>query len=218
MRVLEEKTREAIAENVRTRRTILGMSQKDLAGKAGLSGVSVSNIENKTRSYVRPSTMRKLAMALETTVPQLYGVEEGDEGFLAASPLTSPEAARWSSERADWEHYAEPAAWLKEVSHDGLDELGERAGRLISERARARRDLGQLRREIEQGGPRDGHPDRKDWARDLTRALERLLEREHRARMETLSAIEDAMIQRQVEHLPEPDVFEIYEEANASAR
>ena len=218
VRVLDEKTREAVAENVRTRRTLLGMSQVDVAKAAGLSEVSVSNIENKTRSYIRPSTMRKLAMALETTVQRLYGVEEGNEGPLVADPLTSPEATRWFSDRAGWEHYAEPAVWLKGIADDGLDGLGERAGRLFAERGRARRDLLQLRREIEQEGAREGHQDRRDWARDLTRSLERHLEREHRRRLKTLNAIEDAMIAQQAEKLPEPEIFEIYDEANASVK
>ncbi len=216
MRELDERTREAVAENVRTRRTLLGMSQADLARASGLSGVSVSNIENRTRSYIRPSTMRKLAMALQTTVTALYGVEEGNEGPLAADPLTSPEAARWFSERAGWEHYAEPAVWLRGIADAGLDGLGDRAGRLFSERARARRDLVQLRREIEREGTRDGHQDRRDWARDLTREIERHLEREHQRRLKTLNAIEDAMITQQVEKLPEPQVFEIYEDVNVA--
>ncbi len=220
MRELDERTREAVAENVRTRRTLLGMSQADLSRASGLSEVSVSNIENRTRSYIRPSTMRKLAMALETTVTALYGVEEGNEGPLGGDPLTSPEATRWFSERAGWEHYAEPAVWLKDLTESlaegGLDILGERAGRLITERARARRDLQLLRREIEREGAREGHQDRRDWARDLTRALERHLEREHQKRVKTLEAIGDAMIAQQVEKLPEPQVFEIYEDVNVA--
>jgi transcriptional regulator with XRE-family HTH domain len=214
VRELDEKVREAIAENVRTRRTLLGLSQEGLGEKAGMSGHGVWNIENRTRSYIRPSTMR--TMALETTVPTLYGVEEGNEGPFGADPLTSPEAARWSSERRDWEHYQDKAVWLKAVAGDGLEDLGERAGRLFAERALARRDLQQLKREIQESGPRSGHPDRKAWAEDLTRDLERHLAREHRTRMATLKAMEDAMIARQVEKLPEPVVFEIYEEANAS--
>jgi transcriptional regulator with XRE-family HTH domain len=217
VRELDEKVREAIAENVRTRRMLLGLSQEGLGEKAGMSGHGVWNIENRTRSYIRPSTMRKLAMALETTVPALYGVEEGSEGPLAADPLTSPEARLWSSERASWEHYQDPAAWLKAVAGDGLDDLGKRAGRLFAEQALARRDLQDLKREIQESGPRSGHPDRKAWAEDLTRALERHLVQAHRARMATLQAMQDAMITRQVEKLPEPVVFEIYEEANASA-
>lgn len=215
MRELDERTREAVAENVRTRRTLLGMSQADLARASGLSGVSVSNIENRTRSYIRPSTMRKLAMALQTTVTALYGVEEGNEGPLAADPLTSPEAVRWFSERGDWEHYAEPAAWLKDLAADGLDDLGERAGRLFAERGRARRDLRQLQSEIKKGGPSSERPDREAWAKDLTRALGRHLEQRHVVRMEILNAVEDAMIARQVEKLPEAEVFEIYEDVSA---
>jgi len=218
VRGLDEKVREAVADNVRTRRTLLGLSQEGLGEKAGMSAHGVWNIENQTRSYIRPSTMRKLAMALETTVADLYGVTEGAEGPLGADPLTSPEAGQWLSERRDWEHLTPAAVWIGAVADDGLDGLGARAGRLYAERARARRDLQQLRRKIEDEGPRDGHEDRRDWAGVLTDALRRVLEREHRVRVSTLDAVRDAMIEQEIERLPEPVVFEMYEEADASLR
>ncbi len=215
MRELDEKTREAIAENVRTRRTVLGKSQRDLAGQAGLSEVSISNIENKTRSYIRPSTMRKLAMALGTTVPELYGVQEGDEGFLAASPSTSPEGLRWLDERAGWEHFRPPGAWIGEIADAGFDGLGEKAARLFEELGRGRRELKALRLEIEESGARSRHPDRKAWAKDLTDDLGRILEREHRVRKKTLEAVRDALVRQELDWLPEPRVFEIYEKVQA---
>ena len=202
-----------VAENVRRRRTLLGLSQADLAEKAGLSEFTIYMIEGHKRSYFRPSTMRKLARGLETTVADLYGAED-ELGPLAENPLQSPEGRRWSDERADWDLYAPPGAWIKSVADAGLDGLREKAARLFDERARARRELKTLGREIRSEGSRAGFQDRSAWAKELTEALRKDLEGRYRIRLATLETVEDVLIDQERERLPEPEVFAIFEGVN----
>lgn len=205
-----------VAERVLRRRTLLGLTQKELGVKAGLSELSIWMIENGKRERLRALTVRKLAAALETTVAGLYGAEDELRGPLGEDQLQSPEGRSWSAERAGWEHYLPPGAWIKSVAVAGLDGLGDKDARLFEERGRARGELKELRREIENAGPRSGHPDRRAWARDLEEALWRDLKARNRIRTHTLQAVRDALVDQEVERLPEPEVFEIFEGVNAS--
>jgi transcriptional regulator with XRE-family HTH domain len=206
---------EEVAERVKRRRTLLGLTQKELGVKAGLSELSVWMVENNKRERIRALTMRKLAGALETTVAELYGAEGELSDPLGEDPLQSPEGRSWSEERADWEHYLPPGAWIRSVADAGLDGLGEKDRRLFEERGRGRGELKTLRREIENAGPRSGHPDRRAWARDLEEALWSDLKARNRIRTHTLQAVRDALVDQELERLPEPKIFEIFEGVNA---
>lgn len=52
-----------------------GISQKELASKAGVSQPFVHDLENENRG-AKPETLEKIASALECTVEELYGEQE----------------------------------------------------------------------------------------------------------------------------------------------
>jgi transcriptional regulator with XRE-family HTH domain len=60
-----------LGENVRQRRVALGLTQPQVAERAGLSTNHVNMIEHGERQGVRPKTLRGLAEALECTVEEL---------------------------------------------------------------------------------------------------------------------------------------------------
>jgi transcriptional regulator with XRE-family HTH domain len=64
-----------IAEALRRLRRIRGLSQADLAERAGLSSATISEIESAKRGSVRPSTLRKLADVLGVSVAYFFAVE-----------------------------------------------------------------------------------------------------------------------------------------------
>lgn len=61
-----------MGERVRKRRKELKMSQAELAKKAGISRVQVSNIERGIHKNIRLTTIRALSSALELTVEELF--------------------------------------------------------------------------------------------------------------------------------------------------
>jgi transcriptional regulator with XRE-family HTH domain len=62
-------------------RLMQGLSQQDLAAKSGVTAANISRIETGETSQPRPSTLRKLAAALDVPVAELW---EESEGNLAA--------------------------------------------------------------------------------------------------------------------------------------
>jgi transcriptional regulator with XRE-family HTH domain len=67
--------RKIFAQNVRLRRSKLGLSQEDLAERAGLHRTYVGSIERAERN-VSIDNMEKLAVALATTIAALLTVSE----------------------------------------------------------------------------------------------------------------------------------------------
>ena len=53
-----------------------GWTQEDLSKKAGISRVSICNIERNGIDTIPVKTLRKLSKALDTTVPELFFSEE----------------------------------------------------------------------------------------------------------------------------------------------
>lgn len=53
-----------------------GLSQADLSAMTGVAEFTISEIESGKRTNPRPSTLRKLAQALEVEVADLYGSSE----------------------------------------------------------------------------------------------------------------------------------------------
>ncbi len=65
-------------DRLKERRRILGLSQEELAKKAGVTGRTVQNYELGTRTPQNIEIVQKLAIALDTTVEYLLG----NEGIL----------------------------------------------------------------------------------------------------------------------------------------
>src|SRR5215468_11917011 len=60
---------------VRSRRKRLGISQEELAGRAGLHRTYVADIERGARN-LSLANIEKLAKALETTIPTLFAPDD----------------------------------------------------------------------------------------------------------------------------------------------
>lgn len=60
-----EKGGEQMGEKIKKRRMELGLSQEDLAKKAGVSRVQISNLERGASQFCTWKTMQKLSKALE---------------------------------------------------------------------------------------------------------------------------------------------------------
>jgi len=69
-------------------RRLRGLSQRDLAEKAGVSPATVYELEVGKRPTPRPSTLRKLAEALEVEIADLFG-----EPVLAGGKAEAPREA-----------------------------------------------------------------------------------------------------------------------------
>jgi transcriptional regulator with XRE-family HTH domain len=66
------ETREALGRTVRLRRRELGMSQEELASRAGLDQAYISHVEAARRN-VSIDNLTRLALALELDVAALFG-------------------------------------------------------------------------------------------------------------------------------------------------
>jgi transcriptional regulator with XRE-family HTH domain len=76
-------------------RRLRGLSQRELAEKAGVSPATVYELEVGKRPTPRPSTLRKLAEALEVEIADLFG-----EPVLAEKAEAPREAGRPERERS----------------------------------------------------------------------------------------------------------------------
>src|SRR5258706_12556261 len=70
---------------VRSRRKGLGISQEELAGRAGLHRTYVADIERGARN-LSLANIEKLARALETSIPTLFSPDESHGKPTAAKP------------------------------------------------------------------------------------------------------------------------------------
>lgn len=67
--------KEALQENIRVRRAKLNLTQKEAGSKVGIAGSVWSDIENGNQSPT-VKTLERIALALNTTVPELFYMEE----------------------------------------------------------------------------------------------------------------------------------------------
>jgi transcriptional regulator with XRE-family HTH domain len=74
----------AVGENVLTHRETAGLTQKNLAERAGLSANYVSQIERGTANP-RLLVMERLAKALDASVAELLDVGGSELGLIAAN-------------------------------------------------------------------------------------------------------------------------------------
>lgn len=58
--------------NLKIKRIMLGLSQKDLAALSGVSNVTILKIEKGQIDNVKLGTLKKLAAALNSTVEELF--------------------------------------------------------------------------------------------------------------------------------------------------
>jgi len=75
-----------IGERVRTARHDVHLSQAELARRAGLSRVSINQLENGKRSRVNPAVLRRVADILNTSELHFYGL--ADEPTNGALPVS----------------------------------------------------------------------------------------------------------------------------------
>lgn len=66
----------AIVLNIKLKRISMGLTQKELAHKVGISHVTLSRIEKGAYENITLRTMLKLAEALDTTVQELFFSDE----------------------------------------------------------------------------------------------------------------------------------------------
>ena len=64
-----------MSNRIKEIRIAKGISQKELASKAGVSQPFVHDLENENRG-AKPETLEKIASALECAVEELYGEQE----------------------------------------------------------------------------------------------------------------------------------------------
>jgi transcriptional regulator with XRE-family HTH domain len=107
--------------DIRLRR---GLSQADLSAKTGVAEFTISQIEAGKRANPRPSTLRKLAQALDVEVADLYGDPErplaeapSSQGKLFNNGILEEER------RARWEAAVEEARRLREGGRARMEEL-----------------------------------------------------------------------------------------------
>jgi transcriptional regulator with XRE-family HTH domain len=75
------KTREILAKNLKENRQKCGLTQAELAEKAGISTNFVAMIELKHK-FPAPETLDRLATALNVQVPELFVVQASQEDTI----------------------------------------------------------------------------------------------------------------------------------------
>ncbi len=131
-----------------------GMSQADLSEKAGVSEFTISELEAGKRPNPRPSTLRKLARALDVEVTDLLGGPELPK--VEAPPSSEPEKASEEERRAL--DYARPWVFLLgRVAErlEGLSRGGFDAGAFVEAEDDVREVMSALNifmRELEERG------------------------------------------------------------------
>jgi transcriptional regulator with XRE-family HTH domain len=80
-----EKIRRILAQNIKSRRENLGLSQEKLAEAANLSVQTINTIEG-CRMWVSDKTITRLAKALDTEIFQLFVPYQAGKNELTASP------------------------------------------------------------------------------------------------------------------------------------
>lgn len=67
-----KKGGEQMGEKIKKRRMELGLTQKDLAMKAGVSRVQISNLERGACQFSTLETVKKLSNALEVSISYFF--------------------------------------------------------------------------------------------------------------------------------------------------
>ena len=96
--------------DIRLRR---GLSQADLSAKTGVAEFTISQIEAGKRANPRPSTLRKLAQALDVEVADLYGSPEHPLAEAPPSPEQPPLNGFEEARRSEWDAAVRSARRLR---------------------------------------------------------------------------------------------------------
>lgn len=99
-KIVKKLSPSPLAERVRNRMNALGISQAELARRAGLTPVFVSELLRGTKQSVRPDSLRHFAVALGVSTDYLVGAEIR-VGALRSLPHTTPGAPPSQEELAD---------------------------------------------------------------------------------------------------------------------
>jgi transcriptional regulator with XRE-family HTH domain len=83
-----EKIRRILAQNIKTRREYLGLSQEKLAEASNMSVQTINTIEG-CRMWVSDKTVTRLAKALDIEVFQLFVPYQANKSELKASPTAA---------------------------------------------------------------------------------------------------------------------------------
>lgn len=84
-------------ELIKERRTELGLSQRELGGRLGVTGSMIGQYENGTRTP-KFQTLCKIAAALETQVANLYGKDVSFEDGLKILAKTAEDGRKAEAE------------------------------------------------------------------------------------------------------------------------
>ncbi|HJC43384.1 MAG TPA: helix-turn-helix domain-containing protein [Candidatus Mediterraneibacter gallistercoris] len=68
----------SVGGNIRKARKVLGITQKELGEKLGISQAAIGQLEND-RSNPKMETLRKISKALDVSISELINVEEGTD-------------------------------------------------------------------------------------------------------------------------------------------
>ena len=76
-----------LGEKIQRLRTARGLTQTELAERAGVSQAIISRLESKVRHNVNADVLKGLAKALGCTTDYLVGMHEDDESELLATAV-----------------------------------------------------------------------------------------------------------------------------------
>ena len=76
-----------LGEKVKRLRTERGLTQMELAERAGISQAIISRLEGKVRHNVNADVLKSLAKALGCTTDYLVGMHEDEESELLAAAV-----------------------------------------------------------------------------------------------------------------------------------
>jgi len=119
-----------------------GFSQADLSAVTGVAEFTISQIESGKRANPRPSTLRKLAQALEVEVADLFEDARPPLGPAPTSQQPTLDRELEEERRTAWESAVENARGLRENGQTHMTELLSlwRASRERQEEKDARRE------------------------------------------------------------------------------
>jgi transcriptional regulator with XRE-family HTH domain len=100
-----------------------GFSQADLSAVTGVAEFTISEIESGKRANPRPSTLRKLAQALEVEVADLFEDARPPLGPAPTSQQPTLNGELEEERRAAWEAAVENARGLRESGQTRMTEL-----------------------------------------------------------------------------------------------
>ena len=172
-------------------RRLRGLSQRELAEKAGVSPATVYELEVGKRPTPRPSTLRKLAVALEVEISDLLGepvlagkVEPPSRGLGRVGP-----GRKWASD----EEYEATLAMTRKMYQKRYEQIhGLRPPSSHEERREILTDVAAAYRVLKAVGVSEEHRPEGFWMREtMALAAARIIDALRNAREPREEASED---------------------------